>query len=560
MSAPRRSLSFRIAHSSVELALRFWPEESRHWGHALAAELHEIEKPFEAIHWALGGLMLFTRASVSRFLSWLKLPAGSGLSASSLPVGASSPILPKRSRLFTAAVLVATIVVLFLPQSRIAISTVRATWQGLQPWDIDRRTLEKLAARAEKEKDARTLAFVALATPESDRGMRLADKAVALDPTLAWIYASRYYRVDDDAPLPLHSEWLARLQASDPNNAFIALTAADAISQPRYRAMLMRRTPAPGEFESAIAGDPQWVAQMETAFRAPRYDNYFRKHWELICYEWDRNPALSPAIIGYGLWSHRTPDLESVKVFANLEFHRAHQALANGHPDEAAGILQDVDRFAVRMLEPGDASFERLFALDLSRQATQELRNLYVSTGRTRDASEASARLQEIDNRWQTLRSQPYLVFPHSLRREALVFQTLAILLVVCGVTIGLTFLLLEIRPRSIPQRRAAWQRILCRTADYAPASFLILSFAFLVSFLPIAQLFAQYRSASASIYTVREIRGTLWGLMDVPLSVQQVLNPPFFWWLVTTALVILAAVFLFRLVTGARPARQAAP
>jgi hypothetical protein len=122
-------------------------------------------------------------------------------------------------------------------------------------------------------------------------------------------------------------------------------------------------------------------------------------------------------------------------------------------------------------------------------------------------------------------------------------------------VILAISFLLLEIRPRSFPQRRAAWQRILCRTADYAPASFLILSFAFLVSFLPIAQLFAQYRSASASIYTVREIRGTLWGLMDVPLSVQQVLNPPFFWWLVTTALVILAAVFLFRLVTGARPA-----
>jgi hypothetical protein len=48
MLATQRTLPFRLAHSSLQLALCLWPEESRDWGQALAAELDEIEKPFEA--------------------------------------------------------------------------------------------------------------------------------------------------------------------------------------------------------------------------------------------------------------------------------------------------------------------------------------------------------------------------------------------------------------------------------------------------------------------------------------------------------------------------------
>lgn len=560
MTLPQPSLPFRLAHSSLQLALRIWPEESREWGQALAAELHEIEKPFQALQWAIGGLMLFSRASASHFLAWLKLPAGSHLSQDPLLPGATPPILPKRSRLFTAAVLAATATVFFLPQSRVAVSTVRATWQGYQLWNSDRRTLEKLAAHAEREKDARTLAFVALTFPDSDHGARLAEKAVSLDPSLTWIYASRFYRPDD---APLSSDWLARLHASDPDNAFIILETADAIAKPRYSAMLADRTPPPEEIESVLASVPQWLAQMESAFRAPRYSNYLHKHWELICYEWNRDPTLSPAIIGYGLWSHRLPNLPNVRIFANFEIHRAQQALATGHPEQAASILQDVDGFANRMSEQAEADFERLSALELSRLATQEFRNLYAATGRPREASDASARLQKIQEAKRTFylpSSAVQVVDPKFFNRKALLFQTCAVLLVVCGVTVALSFLLLEIRPRSFPQRRAAWQRILCGTADYAPASFLILSFAFLVTFLPIAHVFAQYRSASASIATFQEISGTLWGLMQLPNFLEEMVNPTLFWWLITTVLVILAALFLFRLFSKAKPAPHVAP
>jgi hypothetical protein len=557
MGSPQQAMPFRLAHSSLQLALRFWPEETRDWGHALAAELHEIEKPFEALLWALGGLMLFSRASASHFLAWLKLPAGARLSTTPPLLGNDAPILPKRSRLFTAAILVLTATVLFLPHSQEAVSTVLATWQGYEPWHLDQHTLEKLAFRAEKENDARGLAFVALSIRRPGESTRLADKAVSLDPSFTWIYAGRFYRPQE---MPQPPEWLARLHAYDPDNAFNYLTAADAIAHPRYRAMLAHRTPAPQEIQSELANDPQWMAQMESAIRAPHYDTYVRKHWELICYEWDRDPALSPAIVGHGLWSHRIPNLQNLQIFTKIEIQRAQQALSEGHPEQAGNILQEVDGFAGRMVEQAGSNFERQVAIDVSRQATQELRNLYSATGRLNEASKASTQLQEIGSRQQAFSSLSYMVEPESFRWKAILFQTCAILLFVCGVTTALSFLLLELRPRFLPRRHAGWQRILCRTADYAPASFPVLSFAFLVTFLPIAHLFAQFRSAGASIETFREISGTLWGLMEVPGSVQNTLDPPFFWWLLTTVLVVLAAFLLFRLFTRTRTAPQATP
>jgi hypothetical protein len=48
--------------------------------------------------------------------------------------------------------------------------------------------VEELAARAEKEKDASTLAFVALSTGDPKRAAALTEQAVALDPQLVWIY------------------------------------------------------------------------------------------------------------------------------------------------------------------------------------------------------------------------------------------------------------------------------------------------------------------------------------------------------------------------------------
>lgn len=180
MSSHSQPMLLRFASAALRATLRVWPEKSLPWGQALAAELHDIRQPSEALRWTLGGLVLFARSAVSHFMDWLKLPAGARLSANS-PVTGKGPLRPRHPRLFTTGVLLATALVFLLPQSQEAFSTIAASWRAYGNSDSDLRALERLGQRAEKENDARTLAFVAMSLPHSDRATAFANRAVALD-------------------------------------------------------------------------------------------------------------------------------------------------------------------------------------------------------------------------------------------------------------------------------------------------------------------------------------------------------------------------------------------
>jgi len=503
--------------------------------------------------------MLFARASISQFFAWLKLPAGSRFSLASLPDGIIAPALPKRSRLFSAAMLFATALLLFLPQSRQAIATVRASWHGYEISSADRRTLANLAAQAEKDKDARTLAFVALTLPQPEQGMLLADKAVAFDPHLTWIYASRFYRPDD---VQQPAEWLVRLHASDPDNSFIDLFIADAIAQPRYAAQLAHGALPPHQIEAALASDPQWLAHMDAAFGAPRYDGYLRKHWELISFVWNRHPSLSPSIIGYGLWAHRMPNLLNLKTYANFQAHRAQKALAEGRPEEASGILQQIDSFGTLLTGQAQTDIEHLIGLDLSRLATKELGTLYATTGQEAAAQKASARVGQLIELQQTFHRPSmaaYLTQQKAFRGYAILFQATTVLMFLSALAVALSYLTLELRPRSSARRRASWQRFLCRTADYAPVSLLFICTAFLLSFLPFARLFTEYRAQEGTTNTFRSLSSTLWELVQFPSFLQSLFDRSAFWWVLTGVLVLLAVFVLIRGYYRARPAAPAA-
>ena len=102
--------SARFARWLLEWAVRHWPEETRPWGLALAAEIDETASALETVRWSLGGIMLFARSVLSGAWAWMKLPAGGSLPGASGPRGPS--LLPKRSRVFTAAILAAAVFLL----------------------------------------------------------------------------------------------------------------------------------------------------------------------------------------------------------------------------------------------------------------------------------------------------------------------------------------------------------------------------------------------------------------------------------------------------------------
>jgi len=498
MTSRQPSLPFWLAHASLQLALRLWPKESRDWGHALAAELDEIEKPFEALRWAIGGIMFFSRASASHFLAWLKLPAGSALSSTSLPTGVSAAVLPKRSRLFTVAILLATAVVVCLPQSREAISTVRGSWNGYRGYSSDVRDLRNLAARAEKERDARTLAFVALAAPDTGSAMALADHAVAIDPSLVWIYAGSTGHPEYAPP---SKDGLARLLSADPDNAFPELVAARVSSEPLFRKLIFQHSPTEKEFETSLAADPQWMAHMDRAFRAPRYDTYFNRHWQLTREVWNQHQDLSASVIFNTLWAHPLPDVASIRSYGTHLVHNAQEASTAGRPDEAESLLNRVDEFGRHMADQGETDFERMVGLSVSHQALAELRTLQQTQGLDRQSQEAAPRLEDVDERIESLGHsfRPCSPAERALDHRALLVQLSAVLAMLVAIVAAFSLFALELPLARPGQQRIRLRRTICVAADWAPAALLIGCFALLLLFQPYAQILRSARSLGSA-------------------------------------------------------------
>ncbi len=535
----------RFARWVLGCAVRYWPERNRAWGLALAAEIDETMSAFEAVRWSLGGIKFFTRSVMSSAWAWMKLPAGG-----SFPGGADGPegpsLLPRRSRLFTTAVLAAAALLLALPEGRQAMRTVRSSWQDFQQTGTDLRKLDELAARAKKEKDAGTLAFVALSTDDSKRASELIERAVSLDPQYLWAYAAANRRIGAGSGQP---DWPAQLQAADPGNAVPLLLAADRLVEPRVEAIVLHGPPL-GTEEEVLASDPKWVALMEMAYTAPRYDSYFQKHSQLAREVWNREQNLSPAIAVAGLWRHEMPSLLHIRIFSQIKIADAKKARAAGDLEGAARLLGEVDRFGVKMADSSGTKIEQLIALSLARNAEREMVDLYSNAGRAEETEKATAQREKIEARMLEMRwgSDPDAgARVKRFRREATIVQVSAILGLASGLGALAGILWLEFRPGKRAKQQAIWRQVPCWAADYAPAAFLAASGAFLLSFLPYQRALAEYRASNYRVIDQERLMDALWSLISFPEAVLGVDAAVAFWASVTIALSALLLIVLVR-------------
>jgi len=530
-----RSLPAQLARWLLDCAVRYWPEETRAWGMALAAEIDEATGTVETLRWSVGGIMFFAHSWAASLLSWLKLPAGAPLRLAR-EGGPRDAVLPRRSRLFTIGVLAATAAVLFLPQSREAISTVRASWTIWNERDSsshDQRMIDRLAARAEKENDAPTLAFVALRVNDSGRFATLADRAVSLNPEFVWVYgAARSWPGQEQT----RAKQLQRLQAADPANAAPKLLAADGTEKPTVESLYDHRSSIVLPSENTLAHYPQWVALMEQAFAAPRYDSYFQRHFQLSRDVWNRERSLPVSVVLYGLWFQHIPNLMDLRMFSDIRIHQARKAAAAGNLKEAEQLLEGLDSFGERMFNGSSTVIEKLIALAIARHASNESGELYQSVARTVDAQNATLRVQQIDERIAALH------FDYSrqqrFRKWGFLVQGVGGLAVLAGCAALLAILLQEFWPARTGSRRSSWRKVVCWFVDYAPATLLVATGAFLLSFLPFAHVLAQFRSSQDNLLADRYMGDTLMSLASIPIWVLSAKGTVWIWEFVTAFLV----------------------
>jgi hypothetical protein len=546
MATQENSVTARLARWALWCAVRHWPEENRAWGLALAAEVDETASAFETVRWSLGGIMLFTRSVLSSAWAWMKLPAGSSLSG-----GANGPdgpsLLPKRSRVFTAVVLATAAVLLILPEGREAIRTVRSSWRGYELSGSDARMLDELAARAEKEKDADTMAFAALSTLDRTRGAAWTERAVELDPQYIWVYGARNHGPRIDPP---KEEWIARLQAADPGNAVPDLLAADALAQPRLAPFYEHgvRDDRPRQL---LASDPKWMALMERASAAPRYDSYFQRHYQLARTVWNRERNLPATIVLYGMWQHAFPNLLNIRTYSEIEITAVQKAREAGNSKRAESLLVGVDAFGTRMADANGPEIEKMIGLGIARNANKELAKLYQASGSTEDAQRVVKRLAQIEGQVREIRLAVNLsrnARAKAFRTEAVFVQGFGTLSVLAGFATLAGILLLELCPGRFRNANTIWRKAVCWAADYGPATLLVAFGAFLVSFLPFQSAFEEYRTSSFLLSDEQVLTDAMWSLFEIPEHVVSVDGAVEIWSLVTIAL---TALLLFVLVRG---------
>jgi hypothetical protein len=539
------SRTARLARRALWCAVRHWPEENRAWGLALAAEVDENASAFETVRWSLGGIKLFLRSVLSSVWAWMKLPAGSSLSG-----GADGPdrpsLVPKRSRVFTALVLAAAAVLLILPEGREAIRTVRSSWQGYELSGSDARMLDELAARAEKEKDAATLAFAALSTLDRARGAAWTERAVALDPQFIWVYGARNHGPKMDPP---KKEWLARLQAADPGNAVPDLLEADALAQPRF-ATFYEHGGKNEERRQLLASDPTWMAIMERASAAPRYDSYFQRHYQLARTVWNREKDLPPTVVLYGMRQHALPNLLNVRTYSEIEIQEAQKARDSGDSKRAESLLVGMDAFGMRMADAQGSEIEKLIGLAIARNANKEMAKLFEVLDKTEGAQRVAKRLEQIEGRVQEIR---FTLNPSSnaraqaFRKEAFFVQGFGTLGLIAGFAALGGILLLELWPGRIRNAKTIWWRGASWAADYAPATLLVACGAFLLSFLPFQSAFEEYRTSNFLVGDEQVLTDAMWSLFEIPKYVVGVDAAVEVWSFVTIALSVLLLLVLLR-------------
>jgi len=225
----------------------------------------------------------------------------------------------------------------------------------------------------------------------------------------------------------------------------------------------------------------------------------------------------------------------------------------------AESLLGEVDAFGTRMADGSGEKIEKLIGMAISRSADKELADFYSSTGNAKDARRAALRVEQIDERARSMRpghDPATRAQAQAFQREGLLVQGFGTLCVIAGFAALAGILLLELRPPRIRNAKTIWRRALCWIADYAPATFLVASAAFLMSFLPFQRAFAEYRSSSYVLANHERFMEALGDLNGIPDYVMGVNARVLIWAFVTIAL---TALFLFVLVTGIFRARRAA-
>jgi len=482
----------RIMQNILTCAIRLYPSEKRAWGEAIVAESSSVTEFSAALSWTVGGLMVAFRAFFSRVF---RRPAAKSEPALNGPAQVPPP-LPWKLVLVCLAISGA---LLFVPDLRQGLSVIFSSWRDeFHPRD-EAALWEKIGREAENKSDAAAMAVAAMRLPDPegnrfDVAVRMAENAVAKDPSLTWTYYFLAQRRSDSrfrgSP---HPELIQRLQEWDPQNAVPYLAEADEIAQthehdPQWRG----RGSSKEEKIAHIRGrDPRWLALMDRAFAAPVYGAYFAQRLDLDLRVMQRLGVIDPQLATTAYFSGDVlPSILNWREYADLRLAQGEEAERAGKWEDAASEYWAVAQFGQRVClgHKGEADVELLIARDLQERSFNHLQPVLLQLGRTKEAQVVAyaAQLQHAEN--EEMRAHD-----ESETRRLLTFSLASGLLVhFCAILSAASVLLIAVALFTFAVRRAP-SRFVRFGLTYAPLLLVLSCVGLLCAYHPYAAYYRSY-------------------------------------------------------------------
>ncbi|MCI0402326.1 MAG: hypothetical protein L0212_02250 [Acidobacteria bacterium] len=365
-----------------------------------------------------------------------------------------------------------------------------------------------LGSAAEQSGDAAALAFAAL-HPGPDGGdnrMRWADLAVAKDPQYTWVYNHLVSRRMHEAGEPGVAEQLAplaeKMTAWDPENAAVWLQRAELLrgrtkDWPRRSATLTPDSP----YFQGLAAQTEWLAAMERALAAPRYDTYVQKRFELERAVLREQGWASPSAMLLFLTAYPIPNLLNLREYADFRIKRlGAQAEQARRLDDALGHYRTVATFGRRMRLSGKTLIEELIGVAVERIGTEPLLAAAKKANRREEVAQlelAQQELQRVHNRARgedplALSSMYYWSSLLVIVSGLLVFLFSALTLVCVGYV--------NLKQWIRPEKHGRIYQLMTVAENYLPVMLFLSCAALYLVYRPYATNFQHYLTASGEI------------------------------------------------------------
>ncbi len=532
-SASQKFVSFAFGK-----LVALWPADTRDWALAMQAELPQMESTQQSLQWLAGGIMSLGKA-------WWNGAISSDNKKDLAPV-------KKPGILAVSLSLAALAAFLFMPSVHEGFTAVASSWR--QDYYGDQPNFQRMAREAEANPDAKTLAFLSARMSTPEENARLADEAVAIDPSLTWIYIKGAGSNYVYSQISEKRAWTHKLEAWDPDNAMPYLMQAAVRSHEIFYANNLHIS------NELLIADPAWRADMEKAFAAPRYDSYYDRGMDLQQSVLKAHNLRQPDDVARGIAESYGPGLGQAQTFSKLLLTQAKAAQQKGDTATAAHLAWSILQFTERT-RPTVHGIYALRTLDgVTQSACAFLQPIELAAGHADVAKLLASQNATLTQK--LAEKNPY--YATYLRRQhdatGTILHSSAAGLFLFGGAILLSALVLLVA-RFVPSwREGAAYRWACNCARFAPAGFAAATVVMALTFAPYLNTVNNYLDGMRTPATLDALMSVEYSLYQFPNRIFNPLNQamyaPYLWTVLLVIVIIAGGLFLGRNISRPRTPR----